>query len=136
VEQRVAGREVTAPILDDAHRRPEVLPLIEIRAPGGFFDFRAKYSENGAEHLCPAPIEDELAARVRAQALTAHTALGLRGMSRSDFILGPDGRIVFLEANSIPGLTPHSLLPQAAAEAGIGFPRLITRLIESAIGPS
>lgn len=134
VEQRVVGCEVTAPILDDTDGRPEVLPLVEIRAPGGFFDFRAKYSDGGAEHVCPAPIDEDLAELVRELALTAHDALGLSGMSRSDFILDPDGRVVFLETNSIPGLTPHSLLPQAAAEVGIDFPALITRLVESAIG--
>ncbi|MHC4341677.1 MAG: D-alanine--D-alanine ligase family protein [Planctomycetota bacterium] len=133
VERQELGRELTAPVLDDENGEPEALPLVEIRVPDGFFDYQAKYSEGGAEEIVPAPLDEGVAQSVRACGVQAHRALGLRGMSRSDFILRSDGELVFLETNSIPGLTERSLLPQAAAAAGIDFTALISRLVESAL---
>ncbi|MHC4934399.1 MAG: D-alanine--D-alanine ligase family protein, partial [Planctomycetota bacterium] len=78
-------------------------------------------------------LEEAVAARVKACGIQAHRALGLRGMSRSDFILRSDGELIFLETNSIPGLTERALLPQAAAAAGIDFTAMISRLVESAL---
>ena len=133
VERREAGREFTVPILDDMAGEPQVLPVIEIRAPGGFFDYESKYAPGGAEEIVPAPIDADAAAEMGALALRAHERLGLRGMSRSDFIRRDDGSLVFLETNSIPGLTPESLLPKSAAAAGIPFGTMLTRLVESAL---
>lgn len=133
VERREFGREFTVPILDDEHGEPQVLPLVEIKAPDGVFDFTAKYTEGGAEEIVNPDIGEAHAERMRAWALTAHQTLGLRGFSRTDFIQRPDGSLVFLETNSIPGLTQTSLLPQAAAAAGIDFPTVLTRLIENAL---
>jgi len=133
VERREAGREITAPILDDERGQPQLLPLVEIRAPDGLFDYRAKYTAGVSEEICPAPIEEAVAARIREAALRVHRLLGLRGMSRSDFILRPNDTPVFLEINSIPGLTVNSLLPKAAAGAGLTMEAVVTRLIEGAL---
>jgi D-alanine-D-alanine ligase len=135
VERREAGREVTVPILDDASGRPQTLPLVEIRAPGGVFDYRAKYTAGASEEICPAPLPEALAVRIREAALRVHRLLGLRGMSRTDFIVRPSETPVFLEINSIPGLTEQSLLPKSAAAAGIPFADVVTRLVEGAFRP-
>lgn len=133
VERREVGREFTAAVLENADGEPECLPLVEIRARGGFFDFAEKYGADGAEEIVPAQVDEEPAAAMRAHAVTAHRVLGLAGFSRSDFILRPDGSLVFLETNSIPGLTASSLFPKAAAAAGLGFAGLVARLIDAAL---
>ena len=133
IERRELGREFTVPILDDESGEPQVLPLIEIKTPTGMFDYEAKYTEGGAEEIVNPEVDDAHARLMSEWAMTAHTALGLSGFSRTDFILRPDGSLVFLETNSIPGLTPTSLLPQAAAAAGVDFTTMLTRLVESAV---
>ncbi len=132
VEAAVEGREVTVPVLDDEDGVPEPLPVVEIRARGGFFDYETQDTPGVAEEIVPAPLDPPVARRLADEALLAHRLLGLRAMSRSDFILRDDGTPVFLEVNTIPGMTPNSLLPKAAAAAGIAFPDLLTRLLESA----
>lgn len=133
VERREAGREITAAILDDEDGVPQSLPLVEIRARDGFFDYAEKYGPQGARKLVPAPLDERTTLALQECARTVHAALGLRGMSRTDFILRPQGDFVFLETNSIPGLTPTSLLPKAAAAAGIPFRDVLTRLVEGAL---
>jgi len=133
VEAAVEGRELTVAILDDEAGAPHALPVVEIRSREGFFDFENKYTPGVAEEIVPAPVDAAVARRIQEVALSVHGLLGLRGMSRSDFILTRDGRPVFLEVNTIPGLTPNSLLPKAALAAGIPFPEVLTRLVESAI---
>jgi len=135
VERRVLGREITAGVLEGPTGVPEALPLIEIRPKSGTFDFASKYTPGASEEICPAPIPETAGERIRAAALAVHRLFGLRSMSRSDFILRDDGSFAFLETNSIPGLTETSLLPAAAAAAGIGFPELVTRLLEGALRP-
>jgi len=127
VEAAIEGRELTVAILEE-----EALPVTEIRSQGGFFDFENKYTAGVAEEIVPAQIPPTVARMLQESALAIHRLLGLEDMSRSDFILQEDGTPVFLEANTIPGLTPTSLLPQAAAAAGISFSEVLTRLIESA----
>jgi D-alanine-D-alanine ligase len=133
VERRIAGREVTAGVLESEEGEPCALPLVEIRPTGSAFDFAAKYTAGGAEELCPAPLPERAAAEIQATAVHLHGLFGLAGMSRSDFIVADDGRPYFLETNTIPGFTETSLLPRAAAAAGIGFRDLVTRLIEGAL---
>ncbi len=133
VERREVGREFTVSVLDGEEGAPAALPVVEIRAPAGLFDYHAKYSDQGAEEIVPAPVEAETAGRMQRLAERAHRALGLRGMSRTDLILRPDGSLVFLETNSIPGLTARSLLPKAAEAAGLPFREVLTRLIEGAL---
>jgi len=131
VEAAVRGRELTVPILDDADGVPRPLPVVEIRSKGGFFDYENKYTPGVAEEIVPAPVPPLVSRRVEEAALLVHRLLGLRAMSRSDFILEEDGIPVFLEVNTIPGMTPNSLLPKAAAAAGIAFPEVLARLLES-----
>ena len=133
VEEAIVGRELTVPVLDDDLGRPEALPVVEIRSDGAFFDFRNKYTSGVAQEIVPAAIPQTVAERLQETTLRIHRGLGLRGLSRNDFILRPDGTAVYLESNPIPGLTPNSILPKAAAAVGLNFADLLTRLIEGAI---
>ncbi|MDD4952478.1 MAG: D-alanine--D-alanine ligase [Desulfovibrionaceae bacterium] len=125
VERRVEGPELTCAILG---RAP--LPLVMIRPSAGaaFFDYQSKYLPGGAEETCPAPVDRSVTEAVQDLSLRAHDALGLSGYSRADYILGQDGPML-LEVNTLPGMTPTSLLPQAAAAAGYGFEDLVAELI-------
>ncbi len=138
VEKFVRGREVTSPILEHAYRSETLtLPLIEIRPRvSSWFDYRAKYEKGGSMEICPAPLNDELTTRCQAAGLTAHRALGCRGMSRTDMIIEDGtGDIYVLETNTIPGFTETSLLPQAAQVAGINYSELVNILIFDAMHP-
>ena len=129
IERYVPGRELTVAVLGD---RP--LTVTEIRPCEGFYDYHAKYTEQAAEHLLPAPISDDLYARALANAQAAHRLLGCRGVSRADFRLDetdPDG-LYLLEVNTQPGMTPLSLVPEQAAYVGIGFADLVVQLVEAA----
>lgn len=143
VEAFVAGREFTGGVLDDLERgRPTALPLVELKPRSArFFDHREKYDPDGALELCPADLPPAVEAAGRALALKVHGLLGLRGVSRTDLILAadPEGReggagpvFVVLETNTMPGMTSRSLLPKAAAAAGIDFPGVVERLVRSA----
>ncbi|UZP66258.1 D-alanine--D-alanine ligase [Desulfovibrio mangrovi] len=127
IEPSVPGVEVTCGVLGD-RALPPVLIMPESGA--GFFDYKAKYTPGAAREVCPAPIPDEVTAEVQRMALTAHKALGLNGYSRADFILDPDGGLHLLEVNTLPGMTPTSLLPQEAAAVGFSFEDLIAELIK------
>ena len=126
IEPAVPGVEVTCGVLGD-----EALPPILIKpAEGTFFDYHSKYTPGGATELCPAPLPPEMLARIMDVTLRAHRALGLRGYSRADYILREDGELYLLEVNTLPGMTPTSLVPQEAAAVGYDFPALIARLME------
>ncbi len=133
VERYVAGREITGGVL--GNRELTALPLVEI-VPGeefAFFDYAAKYTPGASREICPAPLDGETSRRAQEIALAAHRALRLRGYSRTDMIVADTGEIYVLETNTIPGMTPTSLLPQAAAAAGLPFGALLDRLIELAL---
>jgi D-alanine-D-alanine ligase len=128
-EEYVEGREFTCAVLGE-----EALPIVEIVANrDGFYSYDAKYEPGGSTHVVPARIDEDLAARLQMLGLSAHRLLGLRDYSRSDFIIRSDNRPYLLEINSLPGLTPASLLPDACAAAGIGFEALIERLVSYAL---
>lgn len=132
VEKFLAGREVTVAVL--GNEQLQALPLVEI-IPGDkycFFDYEAKYTPGASREICPAPLDEATTRLVQELGLKAHQALGLKGYSRSDFILGDSGPVL-LETNTIPGMTETSLLPQAAAAAGLDFPALLDRLIQLAL---
>ena len=134
VESFVEGRELTVGILDD-EQGVDILPIIEIRCPDGFFDFEAKYTDGVSEFLVPAPLAPDVAERVRRVCLEAHRALGCRGYSRVDVRLAEDGTPYILEVNTLPGMTPMSDLPRAAAAAGIPYTQLVERMLSSALRP-
>lgn len=132
VEEYIQGREITVGVL--GNRELEPLPVVEIIPDRRFefFDYDAKYQPGASREICPAEIEPRLRDTAWQYALTAHRALQLRGYSRTDMIIADDG-IYLLETNTIPGMTPTSLLPQAAAEAGYTFAALLDRLIGLAL---
>jgi len=131
VEKFIPGRELTIGILGD-----QALPILEIIPKGGFYDFTNKYpflnpsAGGGAEHVCPAKIAEETTRMVQDLALRAHRALGLQVYSRVDVMLPEEGEAAVLEVNTIPGMTEASLLPEAAAAAGISYVELCQRIVE------
>ena len=129
IEKFVAGREFTVGILDG-----QALPPGEIIAPGEVFDYQSKYQVGGAREVFPAAIAAEETATLQRYALAAHRALKLGAYSRVDFRRDGHGGFWCLEANSLPGLTATSLLPQAARAAGIDFPQLLARICAGAVG--
>ena len=132
VEAFLKGRELTAGVLGNSELT--ALPLIEIIPDRrfDFFNYEAKYQPGATREVCPAPVSETVRARAQDYALRAHRSLQLRGYSRTDMILVGE-ELYLLETNTIPGMTPTSLLPQAAAEAGLPFAALLDRLIELAL---
>jgi D-alanine-D-alanine ligase len=128
VERFIPGRELTVGVLEG-----RALPVGEIIAPGEVFDYQAKYQAGGAREIFPADLPPDTAARVQEIAVRAHAALKLGAYSRIDFRMDPQDGVWCLEANSLPGMTAASLLPQAAKAAGIGFPDLVERICKAAI---
>src|SRR5437773_5224858 len=131
IEKFVPGRELTIGIVGD-----QVLPILEIIPKGGFYDFTNKYpflnpqAGGGAEHVCPAQLDEKKTAQIQELALRAFRALGLQVYGRIDVILSDSGEPFVLEVNTIPGMTEASLLPEAAAAAGISYVDLCARIIE------
>lgn len=126
VESFIPGVELTCGILGG---KPLPLVMITPKGDAEFFDYQNKYAEDGAEEICPAPVDDAVTRTVQSQMVTANTALGLTGYCRGDFILGNDGETYLLEVNTLPGMTATSLLPRSAANAGYSFAELIAELI-------
>ena len=132
VEEFVPGRELTVAVMGE-----RALAVTEITASNGdFYDYEAKYAEGGSRHVIPAAIHPDVYAKALDVALAAHRALGCRGATRSDFryddTAGEPGRLVLLEVNTQPGLTPTSLLPEQAAHLGMSFPQLCAWMVENA----
>ena len=131
VEEFIPGRELTVGVLGDRS-----LAVTEIVASHEFYDYESKYADGGSRHVVPAQIHPVAAAEAMRVALAAHNALGCAGASRSDFryddTQGEPGRLVLLEVNTQPGLTPTSLLPEQAASLGIDFPALCRWMVEHA----
>ena len=128
VERFIPGRELTVGILEG-----EALPVGEIITKSGLFDYEAKYQAGGAQEIFPADLSPEKTAEIQQLAVRAHAALKLGEYSRIDFRMDPDDEFWCLEANSLPGMTSGSLLPQAAKVAGIDFPRLVERICRAAL---
>jgi D-alanine-D-alanine ligase len=127
IERFVRGHELTVGVLGDQPLAP-----VEIRPKKGIYDYESKYTPGMTEYLCPAPLAQEVTAQVQAYALRAFRVLKLRGYARIDFILAKE-QLYCLEANTLPGMTATSLLPKAAAAAGIGFPELCERIVALAL---
>ncbi len=129
VEEYVEGREVTVGILG---LEETVLPVLEVRALKGIYDYQCKYTAGMTEYLVPAPIDDRLAESLQDLSLRAHRSLRCQGISRVDFMLDDEGRPYCLEVNTLPGMTELSLVPKAAAAAGISFERVVEMILASA----
>ncbi len=132
VEEFVPGRELTVGVMGD-----RALAVTEIIAEvGSFYDYDSKYADGGSRHIIPARVHSDTYDRALDVAVAAHRALGCRGATRADFryddTTGEPGRLVLLEVNTQPGLTPTSLLPEQAAHHGIGFPALCAWMVENA----
>ena len=133
LEQYVYGRELTVAVIGNSDCR--ALPPIEI-IPGAdhkFFDYEAKYTPGQAQEICPARLSAKETEAISELAVRAHQALGCRGMSRTDFMLDERGEFFLLETNTLPGLTPNSLLPKAAAAGGMEFGELLDELLRLAV---
>jgi D-alanine-D-alanine ligase len=123
VEEFVAGRELTIGVVGD-----RALAVIEIRPHEGFYDYAHKYTKGASDYLCPAPLDDATTRLLQETALAAHRSLGLEVYSRVDILLPEGGSPCVLETNTIPGMTETSLLPKAAAVAGLGFLALVEEI--------
>ena len=124
IEQKITGREFTVALLGG-----EALPVIEIIPKGGMYDYEHKYQAGWTEEICPAEITDEQREKLQKAALAAYNALGLSVYARADFILTADDEPYCLEVNTLPGMTPTSLVPQAAAAIGLGYSELCDKMI-------
>jgi D-alanine-D-alanine ligase len=127
VQRFIPGREFTVGVVDG-----EGLPVVEIVTEGGWYDYTAKYKVDTTRYDVPAELDADSTARMQAMALKTFEVLGARGFGRVDFRMTPDGKLFVLELNTIPGFTSHSLLPKAAAAAGIGFSVLCDRIMQTA----
>jgi D-alanine-D-alanine ligase len=128
VEEYVPGRELTAAVMGD-----RALAVTEIVSHAAFYDYDAKYAPGGSEHVIPAKLPEAVTREAMSLAEQAHKALGCRGVSRSDFRYDPDtGRIIVLEVNTQPGMTPTSLVPEQAAYKGMSFRQLVRWILEDA----
>ncbi|MEM9056307.1 MAG: D-alanine--D-alanine ligase [Pseudomonadota bacterium] len=132
VEQRARGAEVTVAVLE--RDGCEALPPVAIETPpGSWYDYRHRYTHGLSRHVVPAPIGSEKRLKLQQLAVTAHRTLGCRDLSRADFIVPTHGRPVLLEVNTLPGMTPTSLYPDAAAAIGLSFEDLVCGLVRRAL---
>lgn len=131
IEECVEGTEITVPVIGNAD--PHALPIVEIVTGADFYDVKVKYEPAELHHVIPARLAPAVYAKAQDAAVAAHKALGCAGCSRSDFIVTQMGEPVILETNTIPGMTPASLLPDSARHGGIEFPELCAKFIELAV---
>ena len=130
-EKFVGGGEYTVGILGEA-----ALPIIRIVPKNEFYDFEAKYLRDDTEYLCPCGLSAEKEAQIQAEALQAFKAIGCKGWGRVDFLMDEQGKHYFLELNTNPGMTDHSLVPMAAKAAGISFDELVIKILEMTMEPN
>ena len=126
-EEFIAGQELTASVVG-----AEALPLIRIEAPEGAYDYQNKYFTDVTQYHCPSGIRADIEEEIRATTMKAFHVLGCDGWGRADMMLAPDGRYSFLEMNTSPGMTSHSLVPMAARAVGLNYPDLCVRILQAA----
>ncbi len=124
-EEFIAGTELTVAILGETS-----LPVVKIEIAGELYDYQAKYFSNETKYFCPSGLPEELESLIRNQALRAYQMLGCQGWGRVDLILSQTNQFYFLEANTSPGMTSHSLVPMAARTAGISFENLVLKILD------
>ena len=129
IERYIEGREMTVGLIGD---EPMILPVLEVVASKGLYDYECKYTKGMTEYIVPALIPEELARELQRLSLRAHLALDCEGFSRIDFMVDADGNSYCLEANTIPGMTELSLIPKAAAAAGLSFEQVVGMVLETA----
>lgn len=127
-EERIAGRETTVGILDG-----QALPVVEVRPQSGAYDYQSKYTAGATEYFCPAEFDAVTTVRIQQAGLAAFRAIGGRDYARVDVMVRADGTPLVLEVNTLPGMTETSLLPKAAAAAGLDYPALCQRMIDLAL---
>jgi D-alanine-D-alanine ligase len=131
-EEFITGRELTVPVLGKG-RNARALPIVEIRAPEGNYDYQNKYFSDDTKYLCPAPLDAELTQRIQSLAVRAFNAIGSAGWARVDFMLrAADNEPFLLEINTSPGMTGHSLVPMSAKAAGLSYEDLCVEILRSA----
>lgn len=128
VEQYIAGREITAAVLDG-----RTFPLVEIKPRNQLYDYEAKYTRGKSEYICPAQLDEALAERIRTAAADVYRIIEASGLARVDFILSGQNEFYFLELNTLPGMTELSLAPMAAGADGLSFDQLISLMVKSAL---
>jgi D-alanine-D-alanine ligase len=128
MEEKISGRETTVGILGE-----QVLPVVEVRPKSGHLDYQNKYTAGATEYFCPAQFDEATTRRIQAAAMGAFRAIGGRDYSRVDVMVKPNGDPVVLEVNTLPGMTELSLLPKAAAAAGIDYADLCQRMVDLAL---
>ena len=127
-EQWITGKEYTAPVLGDS-----VLPLIRLATPREFYDYEAKYETDSTQYICPCGLDAAMESKLGELALTAFRAIGGSGWGRIDFMLDEQQQPWLIEANTIPGMTSHSLVPMSARQAGIDFDQLVLRILDTSM---
>lgn len=134
-EEFISGREITVPVLGSG-RQARALPIVEIRAPEGNYDYQHKYFSDDTKYLCPAPLDDATTRAIQAVAVQAFNALGCTGWARVDFMLRANAQsgveAMLLEINTSPGMTGHSLVPMAARAAGMSYEDLCVEILGTA----
>ena len=128
IEAEIVGDEYFAGVLGR-----NTLPLIRVETPREFYDYQAKYESDDTRYYCPCGLADDLEAELQKLSLRAYEILGTSGWGRVDFLMDESGKPWFLEVNTTPGMTDHSLVPQAAAQVGIEFDELVWRILETSL---
>lgn len=131
-EKFVGGGEYTVGIISDGKGDFTALPIIRIVPKNEFYDYEAKYLRNDTQYLCPCGLSADKELQIQQEALLAFKAIGCKGWGRVDFLMDEAGNHYFLELNTSPGMTDHSLVPMAAKAAGMSFEELVVRILESA----
>lgn len=129
----IKGREATCGVLEKDGEIMTLPPTHILPQLGQFYDYKSKYKTGGSTHICPADFGANINAQIQKLALLAHKALGCRGISRTDIFVGDDKNLYIIETNTIPGMTPTSLFPEAAAKAGISFRKMLDYIIQASI---
>ncbi len=128
IEEYIKGREMTVCVFDG-----KALPVVEITPKVGFYDYKNKYQAGSTDEVCPAPISEEITAKIQSIAIKAYETLGISTYARFDFIMDSNENFYCLEGNTLPGMTPTSLIPQEAKAIGVEFPELCEWIIKSSL---
>jgi D-alanine-D-alanine ligase len=129
IEDFIQGREITVAVLGE-----KALPIIEIIPKNAYYDYESKYAAGGSEHIVPAPIDAQTTKTIQELAVKAHSVLGCKTYSRVDFILTEENQPVILEVNTLPGMTPTSLFPDAAKVIGLDYDSMIETFVKRSVG--